>query len=152
GGEVQAIPNGSPNREAAMVFAQYLMSRETQELLITELAWPAVREDAYGVVSGWQTPYFDSVREAMVNAQARPNVVYWGAVQGIMADAWARIVQNGDDPESVLNDAQEQIDREADAAARRRGLRGQTNVGRVTYDVARPHLQPPRVTAGRGTP
>lgn len=116
GGEVSAIPNGSPNRDAAMVFAQYLMSREVQETLTRELAWPAVREDAYGVVEDWQQPYFESIREAMENAQARPNVVYWGAVQGIMADAWARIVENGEDIEEVLNEAQEQLEQEAEGA------------------------------------
>ena len=116
GGEVSAIPNGSPNRDAAMVFARYLMSKETQETLTRELAWPAVREDAYGVVEEWQQPYFESIRQSMENAQARPNVVYWGAVQGIMADAWARIVENGEDVETVLNEAQEQIDQEAAGA------------------------------------
>lgn len=116
GGEVSAIPNGSPNRDAAMVFARYLMSRETQETLTRELAWPAVREDAYGVVEEWQQPYFESIRQAMENAQARPNVVYWGAVQGIMADAWQRIVENGEDVEEVLNEAQEQLEQEAEGA------------------------------------
>lgn len=117
GGEVSAIPNGSPNREAALVFARYLMSREVQETLTRELAWPAVREDAYGVVEEWQQPYFDAIREAMENTMARPNVTYWGAVQGIMADAWANIVENGEDIETTLNAAQEQIDREAGAAS-----------------------------------
>jgi trehalose transport system substrate-binding protein len=115
GGEVSAIPNGSPNRDAALVFARYLMSRDVQETLTRELAWPAVREDAYGVVEEWQQPYFDAIREAMENTMARPNVTYWGAVQGIMADAWARIVENGEDIETVLNDAQEQLEREAGA-------------------------------------
>jgi trehalose transport system substrate-binding protein len=123
GGEVSGIPNGSPNRDAAMVFARYLMSRETQETLTRELAWPAVREDAYGVVEDWQQPYFESIRESMTHAQARPNVVYWGAVQGIMADAWQRIVENGEDVEESLNDAQEQLEREADAAEARRARR-----------------------------
>lgn len=117
GGEVSAIPNGSPNRDAALLFARYLMSREVQETLTRELAWPAVREDAYGVVEEWQQPYFDAIREAMENTMARPNVTYWGAVQGIMADAWASIVENGEDVETVLNAAQEQIDREASAAS-----------------------------------
>jgi trehalose transport system substrate-binding protein len=119
GGEVSGIPLGSPNRDAALVFAQYLMSKETQELLIAELGWPAVREDAYGAVEGWQAPYFEAIRESMTNARARPNVVYWGAVQGIMADAYQQIVQDGEDVEETLNAAQEEIDREASAARAR---------------------------------
>ena len=122
GGEVSGIPLGSPNRDAALVFAEYLMSIETQELLISELAWPAVREDAYGAVEGWQAPYFEAIRESMENAQARPNVVYWGAVQGIMGDAFQQIVMDGADVEETLNAAQEDIDREA-AAARKRTVR-----------------------------
>lgn len=119
GGEVSGIPLGSPNRDAALVFAEYLMSQETQELLVTELAWPPVREDAYAAVSDWQAPYFEAIRASMETAQARPNVVYWGAVQGIMADAYQQIVQDGADVEETLNAAQEEIDAEAAAASKR---------------------------------
>ncbi len=123
GGEVSGIPVGSPNRDAALVFAEYLMSRETQELLVTELAWPSVREDAYGVVEGWQAPYFEAIRESMENAKARPNVVYWGAVQGIMADAFQQIVLDGADVEQTLNAAQEDVEREAQAGSLKRTVR-----------------------------
>jgi trehalose transport system substrate-binding protein len=116
GGEVSAVPNGSPNRDAALLFAEYLMSRETQELLTRELAWPSVRGDAYGAVEGWQQPYFEAVLEAMENAQARPNVVYWGEVQRIMADAWAEIVAGGADAQEALDRYQEQLDQAREAA------------------------------------
>ena len=95
GGEVIGIPEGSPHKEAALVFAQYLMSKETQELLTREIAWPAMRSDAYGTVAGWQQPYFQSVQQSMEHAKARPNVVYWGDVQQIMGDAWTEIVAGG---------------------------------------------------------
>jgi trehalose transport system substrate-binding protein len=116
GGEVSAIPNGSPNREAALLFAEYLMSRETQELLTRELAWPSVREDAYDAVEGWQQPYFEAVLESMESTQARPNVVYWGEVQRIMADAWNEIVSGGADPQEALDRYQDQLEQARDAA------------------------------------
>jgi trehalose transport system substrate-binding protein len=111
GGEVLGIPNGSPNREAAMVFAEYLMSRETQELLTRELAWPSVRDDAYDAVEGWQQPYFEAVLESMENTKPRPNVVYWGEIQRIMADAWNEVVAGGAPVQETLDRYQEQIDR-----------------------------------------
>ncbi len=110
GGEVSGIPTGSPNRDAAILFAEYLMSRETQELLTRELAWPSVRGDAYDAVEGWQQPYFESVLEAMESAQARPNVVYWGEVQRIMADAWSEIVAGGADAQETLDRYQDQLE------------------------------------------
>jgi trehalose transport system substrate-binding protein len=110
GGEVLGIPNGSPNRDAAMVFAEYLMSQETQETLTRELAWPSVREDAYGAVEDWQQPYFEAVQESMLNTKARPNVVYWGEVQRIMADAWNEIIQQGEPVQETLDRYQEQIE------------------------------------------
>jgi trehalose transport system substrate-binding protein len=116
GGEVSAIPNGSPNREAALIFAEYLMSRETQELLTRELAWPSVRGDAYDAVEGWQQPYFEAVLDAMENTEARPNVVYWGEVQRIMADAWSEIVAGGADAQEALDRYQEQLEQARDAA------------------------------------
>jgi trehalose transport system substrate-binding protein len=110
GGEVLGIPKGSPNRDAAMVFAEYLMSRETQELLTRELAWPSVREDAYGAVEEWQQPYFEAVQDAMENTKSRPNVTYWGEVQRIMADAWNEIVQRGAPVQETLDRYQQQIE------------------------------------------
>ncbi len=116
GGEVLGIPKGSPNVEAALVFAEYLMSKDVQEMLTRELAWPSVRTDAYGAVAEWQQPYFESILAAMETAQARPNVVYWGQVQQIMADAWKEIVEDGADVEETLNSYQERIDEEREAA------------------------------------
>lgn len=116
GGEVQGIPKGAPNRDAALMFARFLMLAEVQETLTRELAWPAVRTDAYGAVEDWQQPYFESVQASMENTMARPNVVYWGQVQQIMADAWSEIVAGGADVQSTLDGYQEQIEQEQQAA------------------------------------
>jgi trehalose transport system substrate-binding protein len=50
GGDVIAITKRSHNKELALKFAGYLMSREIQTLLVTELGWPPIRSDALGRV------------------------------------------------------------------------------------------------------
>jgi len=110
GGEVLGVPKESPNRDAAIVFAQYLMSKDTQEMLTRELAWPAVRSDAFGTVADWQKPYFESVRLALENAKARPNVVYWREVERIMSDAWSEIVSGGAPVKETLDRYQQQVE------------------------------------------
>ncbi|MGH2561022.1 MAG: ABC transporter substrate-binding protein, partial [Thermomicrobiales bacterium] len=61
GGDVFGIVKGSPNRDVALDFAKFFMSKEVQETLTTRLGWPAIREDAFGSVEEWQQPYFDTI-------------------------------------------------------------------------------------------
>lgn len=103
GGEVIGIPKGAPNKELAIQFAEYLMSKEVQEILVSELAWPAVRSDAYGKVEGWQEPYFEAVSEALENASPRGNVPYWPEVEKALLDAFQDIVIDGKDVKSTLD-------------------------------------------------
>ncbi|HBT16434.1 MAG TPA: sugar ABC transporter substrate-binding protein, partial [Firmicutes bacterium] len=50
--------------------------------------WPAVRSDAYGTVEEWQRPYFDAINEALKYAEARPNLLYWDAVDKALGEAF----------------------------------------------------------------
>ena len=50
-------------------FAQFLMSRPVQEALLQRLAWPPMREDAFGAVAEWQQPYFAAVQAALRQAR-----------------------------------------------------------------------------------
>jgi len=95
GGEVIGIPKGSPNADLAMEFAAYLMSKEVQEIFVSELGWPASRSDAYGTVADWQKPYFEAVDQALATAEARPNVTYWADVEKATNDAFREIVMEG---------------------------------------------------------
>lgn len=95
GGEVIGIPKGSPNKEMAVKFAQYLMSKDVQETLVSKLAWPAVRTDAYGKVEAWQKPYFEAVKQALDKAEPRGNVNYWPTVNQSLIDAFRDIVMDG---------------------------------------------------------
>ncbi|SCY89621.1 sugar ABC transporter substrate-binding protein [Alkaliphilus peptidifermentans] len=103
GGEVIGIPVGSPNKDLAVKFMEYLMSKETQEILVTKLGWPASRGDAYGEVEDWQKPYFAAVNDALSVAEARPNVVYWDTVDKALNDALREIAMEGKDVKATLD-------------------------------------------------
>lgn len=95
GGEVIGIPVGAPNKDLAVEFMKYLMSKEVQEKLVAEMAWPSMRNDAYGQVEEWQKPYFEAVNEALKYAEPRPNVVYWAEVDKALNNAFREIVIEG---------------------------------------------------------
>jgi trehalose transport system substrate-binding protein len=117
GGEVIGIPKGTPRRDLALQFAQFLMARPVQEALVQRLAWPPMRDDAFGAVADWQQPYFAAVQAALRQTRARPNVVYWGEVERILSDAFRDVVTNKQPVQPTLARYQAQID-QARAAAR----------------------------------
>jgi len=102
GGEVLGIPVGSPNKELAMEFIEYLMSKEVQEQLVTKLGWASYRNDVYGEVEEWQKPYFESVKKAMEVAQPMPNVPYWSEVNQALNDALSEVVLDNKDVKETL--------------------------------------------------
>ena len=103
GGSVLGIPKNAPNKELAIEFIKYLMSKEVQEKLVSKLAWPSSREDAYGEVPKKKEPYFEAIKEAMKHAEPRPNVNYWSTVDRALNDAFKEIVLNGAPVEETLN-------------------------------------------------
>lgn len=103
GGEVLGIPAGAPNKELAVKLMEHLMSKEVQETLVTKLAWPASRSDAYGTVEAWQKPYFEAINAAMANTKPRPNVSYWSVIDKSLNDAYREIVIEGKDVKETLN-------------------------------------------------
>jgi trehalose transport system substrate-binding protein len=117
GGEVIGIPKGTPRREQALQFARFLMSRPVQETLVQRLAWPPMRDDAFGAVADWQQPYFTAVQDALRKTRARPNVVYWGEVERILSDAFRDVATNKQPVQPTLARYQAQIE-QARAAAR----------------------------------
>ncbi|HYF93543.1 MAG TPA: extracellular solute-binding protein [Symbiobacteriaceae bacterium] len=103
GGEVLGIPAGAPNKEQAVKLMEHLMSKEVQEILVSKLAWPASRSDAYGKVADWQKPYFEAINEAMKVTEPRPNVTYWADVEKATNDAFREIVIEGKDVKATLD-------------------------------------------------
>lgn len=116
GGEVIGIPKGSPNKEMAIKFMQYLMSKEVQEKLVTKLGWPSMRSDAYGKVENWQKPYFEAVNEALKHAEPRPNLVYWADVDKAINGALREIIFEGKDIKSTLDKYHNMIEQAKKAA------------------------------------
>jgi len=109
GGEVIGIPKGSKKVDEAIKFAKFLMTKEVQELLVSELAWPSVRSDAYGLVQGYQKPYFEAIKNALEHAEPRGNVPYWGDAEEIYTEAFQKIVVEGQNVEENLNEAAKQL-------------------------------------------
>ncbi len=116
GGEVLGIPKGvsGKQKEAAIALAQFLVSKEAQTVLVAKNSWPSVRSDALAQVPADQKSTFDAITAALADGWYRPNVVYWSDVESAMDDAVTRILYNGEDPTTVLNDEHTKI---ASAAA-----------------------------------
>ncbi|MBO8163434.1 MAG: extracellular solute-binding protein [Brevibacillus sp.] len=110
GGEVIGIPKGSTKLDEAIRFAEYLMSKPVQELLVSQLAWPAVRSDAYGLVQGYQKPYFEAIKGALDKAEPRGNVPYWADAEKIYLEAFQKAVMNGEDVKTTLDEAAKQLE------------------------------------------
>lgn len=120
GGEVLGIPKGVSGEQydAAIALAQHLMSQEAQQVLVAENAWPSVRDDALGEVPEEQQQTFDAIQEALQNGWYRPSVVYWADVDEAINAAVERIIVNGEDVQSTLDELHDDIERAAkDAGA-----------------------------------
>ncbi|MDP9020214.1 MAG: extracellular solute-binding protein, partial [Actinomycetota bacterium] len=94
GGDVLGIPRGVGGRQraAAVALARFLMSRDAQELLVRENAWPSIRSDAYEGVPPAQRDTFAAIDEALENGWFRPSVSYWDDVTRQMNEAVDRII------------------------------------------------------------
>jgi len=114
GGDVIAITKRSPNQELALKFARYLMSREIQTLLVTELGWPPIRPDALGSVPEWQQGFFKAIMEALRYGHYRPAILGWSAVDKYVNLAFKDIVMDGRDVQATLDtyalDLQEELE------------------------------------------
>ena len=114
GGDVIAITKRSHNKELALKFAGYLMSREIQTLLVTELGWPPIRSDALGSVPEWQQGFFKAIMDALRYGQYRPAIMGWSAVDKYVSLAFKDIVMDGRDVQATLEtyarDLQEELE------------------------------------------
>ena len=119
GGEVLGIPKGvsGKEKEAALALAQFLVSKEAQQILVAKNSWPSVRTDALGDVPSSQKSTFDAIQAALQNGWYRPNVVYWSDVESAMDDAIHDAIVGGQDVKTVLDAAHSKIE----AAAKAKG-------------------------------
>jgi trehalose transport system substrate-binding protein len=103
GGEVIGIPKEARQRQLALEFMRYLMSKPVQEMLVSSLGWPSFRGDAYGSIQAWQAPYFAAVQEALKHAQPRPQVGYWAQLDRAVTGAFREVVYEGQPAQATLD-------------------------------------------------
>ena len=104
GGEVLAIVKGTPRKDAAWKFVKFLESVAAQEILAAENGWPNVRGDALGQITEARMVEFETVNDALEYGILRPNIPYMEDLLGIMIEAYDRIVNDGEDAETVLDE------------------------------------------------
>mgnify|MGYP000872844188 CR=1 FL=1 len=111
GGNLLAVVSNTKNEEACIQFIEYMMSKETQEILTSQLGWSPIRKDALGAIDEWQKPYMEAINEAMQYAEPRPIVAYWSDVDKAINDAYNEIVINGGkDIQGILDKYHEDIE------------------------------------------
>lgn len=115
GGDVIAITKRSKNRELALKFAQYLMSREVQKIFVTELGWPPIRNDVTDEVQGWQKPFFKAVTEALKYGYYRPSILGWSAVDKYVNLAFRDIVIEGKEVKKTLDSYAKELKEEIES-------------------------------------
>jgi trehalose transport system substrate-binding protein len=118
GGDVLGIPTGveGKEREAAVALAEFLMGQEAQSTLAATNAWPSIRNDATQQVPGELQETFDAIQAALEHGWYRPSVSYWPDVQTAIDEVVRRVLQEGEDPKTVLDEAHAEIQAAAEAA------------------------------------
>jgi trehalose transport system substrate-binding protein len=118
GGDVLGIPTGveGNEREAAVALAEFLMTRESQSTLAATNAWPSIRGDATQDVPEELQGTFDAIQAALEHGWYRPSVAYWPDVQTAMDEVVRRVLQEGEDVQTVLDEAHAQIQEAAEAS------------------------------------
>ena len=118
GGDVLGIPTGveGEQRDAAAQLAEFLMGLEAQTTLAETNAWPSIRDDAVENVPAELEPTFTAVQEALANGWYRPSVSYWTDAQDAMNEVVRRILQGGEDPQTVLDELHDTVEQAAQAA------------------------------------
>ncbi len=104
GGEVLAIVKGTPRKDAAWEFVKFLESVAAQEILAAENGWHNVRGDALGQITEARMVEFETVNDALGYGILQPNINYMEDLLGIMIEAYDRIVNDGEDAQTVLDE------------------------------------------------
>ena len=110
GGEMLGIPTGSRNKEQAMLFINYLESKEVQTILMKENGWISFRSDVYEECDEWQKPFVEATTKALAAAEPLPHVSYWSDAQQAINDAAKEICIDGKDVKEVLDKYAAQIE------------------------------------------
>ena len=110
GGEVLALVTDTPNRDEGWQFIQFMQSQEAQTVLAVQNNWPNVRGDTLAEIPPARLEEFEAISTALEAGFLRPNISYIGDVYNTMIEAYDRIVNNGEDAQTVLDELQEKIE------------------------------------------
>lgn len=99
GGDVLAIPRGAPHRNLAIRLIELLLSKETQQELVSRLRWPPVRLDveADDQISATLRSFFQASNDAMAFAVTRPTDPNWLMVENALGRAYTELIVEGND-------------------------------------------------------
>ena len=97
GGDVLAVPKGASHSDKAIELIRLLVSKETQQRLLSDLRWMPIRLDAYDGVPTELAPYFSAVTDAMARAEARPTEPQWTLRETLLDGAFGRMIRDDDD-------------------------------------------------------
>ena len=118
GGDVLGIPTGVKGKqlEAAVALADFLLTKESQELLMKRNAWPSFRNDVdYARLPPDQRSTFAAIETALADGWYRPAVPYWPEVSAQLNRAVTAILLEDRPVQPVLDELHVRI---REAAAR----------------------------------
>jgi multiple sugar transport system substrate-binding protein len=106
GGEDVVVFEGSPNKEAAMKWAAYLLSPEAQKMMAEVGQMPTL----ISLVGDPAMPsYFAVFQEQLKTAQARVPHPKWSDMDNAINNAYQRILNGDQTPQEALDQAAEEI-------------------------------------------
>ncbi len=106
GGEDVVILEGSPNQEAAMKWAAYLLSSDAQKMMATVGQMPTL---ASLVGDSAMPPYFAVFQEQLKTAQARVPHPKWSDMDNAINNAYQRMLKGEQTPQEALDQAADEI-------------------------------------------
>ncbi|MGA1797001.1 MAG: ABC transporter substrate-binding protein [bacterium] len=112
GGDVFGIPINAAHPKEALDFILFMQSKPVQEILVSRLGWPSIRDDAYAEVEPWQRPHFASVQAALERGVFRENVTWWPAYKKYAALAFKEIVMEGAEVRKTLERYKKELEQE----------------------------------------
>lgn len=99
-----AIMNGTPDREEARQFIEFLLSREAQEILAAELGSSGIRDDAFGLIEEERLLLYEVANDAMQFGFLYPTDPYLDDSFELLTEGYARIVYQEENTALVLNE------------------------------------------------
>jgi len=105
-----AIPVTSKNKDAALDFILFVLSKDMQKKLILEAGVPPTRASIYmdkDVIAKY--PWYPTQLDALKHARARPRLPQWSKIEDILANYIHQALTGTLSPEEALKKAQDEI-------------------------------------------